>query len=81
MSCSARHHQKQVHSNTLTADAIGQAVEFVGGSVAARLLGLRVRMLPGTWMSVSCECCTLSGEDLYVRLITRPEESYRLRCV
>ena len=33
---------------------------------------------PGTWMSVSCECCVLSGRGLCVGLITRPEESYRL---
>jgi hypothetical protein len=26
-------------------------------SAACRLLGLRVRTLPGTWMSLSCECC------------------------
>ena len=29
-------------------------------SAAARLLGLRVRIPPGAWMSVSCECCVLS---------------------
>jgi hypothetical protein len=32
-------------------------------------------------MSVSCECCVLSGRGLCDELITRPEESYRLRCV
>ena len=31
-------------------------------------------------MSVSCECCVLSGRGLCVGLITRPEESYRV-CV
>ena len=35
----------------------------------------------GALMSVSCECCVLSGRGLCVALITRPEESYRLRCV
>jgi hypothetical protein len=30
---------------------------------------------------VCCECCVLSGRDLYNGLITRPEKSYRLRCV
>jgi hypothetical protein len=25
-------------------------------------------------MSVSCECCLLSGRDFFVGLITRPEE-------
>jgi hypothetical protein len=32
-------------------------------------------------MSVCCECCVLSGRGLCEKLITRPEESYRLRCV
>jgi hypothetical protein len=27
------------------------------GSTAARLLGLRVRIPPGEWMFVCCECC------------------------
>ena len=31
------------------------------GSVAVRLLGLQVRIPPAVWMSVSCECCVLSG--------------------
>jgi hypothetical protein len=35
----------------------------------------------GTRMSVSCECCVLSGTGLWVGLITRPEESYRTWCV
>ena len=29
-------------------------------------------------MSVSCECCVLSGRGLCDGLITRPEKSYRL---
>jgi len=29
-------------------------------------------------MSVSCECCVLSGRDLCVGLIARPEEHYRV---
>jgi hypothetical protein len=32
-------------------------------------------------VSVSCECCVLSGRGLCDELITRPEESYRLWCV
>jgi hypothetical protein len=32
-------------------------------------------------MSVSCECCVLSGRVLCDGLITSPEESYRLWCV
>ena len=33
-------------------------------STAARLLRLWVRILPGAWMSVCCECCVLSGRGL-----------------
>ena len=50
-------------------------------STAARLLSLWVRIPPGTWMSVCCECCVLSGRGLCNALITRPEESYRTRWV
>ena len=32
-------------------------------------------------MFVCCECCVLSGRGLCDKLITRPEESYRLYCV
>jgi len=46
-------------------------------STAARLLRLWFRIPPGAWMSVWCECCVL----LVRGLITRPEESYRLRSV
>ena len=48
------------------------------GSAAAHLLGLRVRIPPVLWMSVSCKCCLLSGRDLCFGLITLPEESYRV---
>ena len=50
-------------------------------SPAARLLRLWVRIPPGAWMSVCCECCVLSGRGLCDELITRPEESYQLWCV
>jgi hypothetical protein len=33
-------------------------------SAAAHLLGLRFRILPGAWISVSCECCVLSSRGL-----------------
>jgi hypothetical protein len=51
------------------------------GSAAVRLLGLWVRILPGAWMSVSCECFVLSGRGHCVGLITRPEEPYLVWCV
>ena len=50
-------------------------------STAARLLRSWVRIPPGAWISVCCECCVLSGRGLCDELITRPEESYRLWCV
>ena len=51
------------------------------GSAAARLLRSWVRIPPGAWMFFCCECYVLSGGGLCDGLITRPEESYRLRCV
>ena len=45
-------------------------------SVATRLLRSWVRIPPGTWMFVCCECRVLSGRVLCNELITRPEESY-----
>ena len=47
-------------------------------SAAARLLRLWVRIPPGAWMFVCCECCVLSGSSLCDELITRSGESYRL---
>ena len=51
------------------------------GSAAGRLLELRVRIPPGAWMFVCCECCVLSGRGLCDGPITRSEESYGLWCV
>ena len=48
---------------------------------AARLLRSWVRIPPGAWIFVCCECCVLSGRGPCDELITRPEESYRLWCV
>ena len=50
-------------------------------STAARLLWSWVRIPPGAWMFVCCECCVLSGRGFCDGLITRPEKSYRLWCV
>ena len=46
--------------------------------MAARLLGLCVRISPEAWTSVCCECCVLSGRVLCVGSTTRSEQSYRL---
>jgi hypothetical protein len=47
-------------------------------SAVARLLKLWVRITPGAWMSLCCECCVLSVRGLCDELITLSEESYRL---
>ena len=44
-------------------------------SAAARLLRSLVRIPPGAWMFVCCECCVLSVRGFCDELITRPEES------
>ena len=49
--------------------------------MAARLLRSWVRIPPGAWIFVCCECRVLSSRNLCDELITRPEESYRLCCV
>ena len=50
-------------------------------SAVARLLGFWVRITPGAWMFVCCDCCVLSSRGPRDELITGPEESYRLWCV
>ena len=50
-------------------------------SAAACLLRSWVRIPPGAWIFVCCECCVLSGRGLCDELITRPGEFYRLWCV
>ena len=47
-------------------------------SSAVRLLKLWVRIPPGAWIFVCCECCVLSGRGLCDGLITRPGERYRM---
>jgi hypothetical protein len=46
-----------------------------------RMLRLWVGITLGIWMFVCCECYMLSCRGLCDRLITSPEESYRLYCV
>ena len=42
------------------------------GCEAARFLGLRVRLSPVAWTSISFECCVLLGSVLCFELITQP---------
>jgi hypothetical protein len=50
-------------------------------SAAVRLLGLRVRIPLGAWMSATCECCVLSGKRFCDGLITRAGDPYWVWCV
>ena len=50
-------------------------------STTVRLLGSWVRIPPGAWTFVCCECCVLSGRGLCDELARRPGKSYRLWCV
>jgi hypothetical protein len=50
-------------------------------TTATRWLGLRVRIPPRAWRSLSSECCALSGRGHCVGLIAPPEEFYRMWCV
>ena len=54
---------------------------LVCGRSPAEIVGSNPTGGAGPWMLVCCECCVLSGRGLCDELITRPEESYRLRCV
>jgi hypothetical protein len=61
-----------------TSQMLGNAYWQVPIRVAARLLGLWVRILLGSCVFVSYDCCVFSGRVLRVRLITRPEASCRV---
>jgi len=50
-------------TNNAIADPGGHAIQSVM-FWAARLLGLRVRIPPGAWMSLSCECCVVGLRSL-----------------
>ena len=55
--------------------------QWLLGSAASHLLGLRVRIPPRAWMSVFCKCGVMSGTGLSVGLTTQPEKSYHESCV
>lgn len=58
-------------------DSVGPSGRTVRGvSLAAYLLGLRIRIPPSAWISACCVCCVLSVRDLYDVPIPRSEESY-----
>jgi len=74
------------HSNCARSEAMFLKMKFPVAALSKEwlrglsLAAMRVRILSGAWMSVSCECCVLSGRGFLDRPIVRPGESYRL-CV
>ena len=71
------------HNRQISMPPVGFEPKISAGErlQAARLLRTWVRIPPGAWIFVCCECRVLSGRGLCDELITRPEESYRLCCV
>jgi hypothetical protein len=51
------------------------------GSAATRLQGLRVRILPRAWMSVSCECCVLYKVEVSASVWSLVQRSPTNTCV
>jgi hypothetical protein len=71
------------HNRQISMPPVGFEPNISAGErpVAARLLRSWVRIPPGAWIFVGCECRVLSGRGLCDELITHPEESYWLCCV
>jgi len=63
------------------ANTRGHAVYGVGLSLSLVRIAGSNSTEEWRWMFVSCECCVLPRRGRCVGLITRPEESYRVRYV
>ena len=68
------------HNRQISMPPVGLEPKISAGErpQAAHLLRSWVRIPPGAWIFVCCECRVLSGRGLCDELITRPEEPYRL---
>ena len=71
------------HNRQISMPPVGFEPKISAGErpQTARLLRSWVRISPGAWIFVCCECRVVSGRGLCDELITRPEQSYRLCCV
>ena len=71
------------HNRQISMPPVGFEPTISAGELpaASHLLRLWVRIPPGAWIFVCCECRVLSEKGLCDELITRPEEFYRLWCV
>ena len=57
----------------------GQTIPLAVRWVCGRLLaGITDSNPAGAWISVSCDCCMLSGRGLCFGLTTCPEDFYRM---
>ena len=77
--CLSSFYTKQINKQLI--GHLGRSQQLRGlrrRSTVARLLRSWVRIPPGAWMFVCCECCVLSGRGLCDGLIIRSEESYRM---
>ena len=74
---------QSTHSRQISMLPVGFEPKISAGErpVGAHLLRSWVRIPPGAWIFVCCECRVLSGRGLCDELITRPEELCRLCCV
>jgi hypothetical protein len=68
---------KKINTEYTNCKSVPVAARSKRSSTAARLLRSWVRIPPEAWMFVCC-VCWLSGRSLRDKLITRPEEAYRL---
>ena len=85
---SARHRDlylatHDTHNRQISMPPVGFKPTISAGErpAAAHLLKSWVRIPPGAWIFVCCECRVLSGRGLCDELITHSGESYRLWCV
>ena len=71
------------HNRQISMPPVGFEPKISSGErpQAAHLMRSWVRIPPGAWIFVCCECRVLSVRGLCDELITRSEESYRLCCV
>ena len=71
------------HNRQISMSPVGFEPTISAGEwpAAAHLLRTWVRIPPGAWIFLCCECRVFSGRGLCGELITRPEDSYRLWCV
>jgi len=74
-----------IHANALMHPQFVELFEEVAAWSKAWVCGSSLFGIAGSnpagGMNVSFECCVLSGRGLWVGLIARPEESYRVRSV